>query len=76
MDFILKYHCIPYASDAIFTLGNGRVSVPMCVNGSGLGMAKLREHVHLKLSTRFWRLKGQKLTNKPVSWLNPFRTLR
>jgi len=31
MDFILKYHCIPYASDAIFTLGNGRVSVPMCV---------------------------------------------
>jgi len=37
MDFILKFHCVPYLGEAIFTLGNGRISVPMCVQGSGLG---------------------------------------
>jgi len=68
MDFILKYHCIPYASDAIFTLGNGRVSVPMCVKGSGLGLAKLTEHVNLKPSAQFGRLQGSKLNNKSVTW--------
>jgi len=53
MNFILEYHCVPYANDEVFSLLNGRVRVPRVVRGSCLGLAKLREQVTLEPHTQY-----------------------
>jgi len=52
MNFILKYHCVPYGNDAVFALGSDCVRVPMCVKESCLGLAKLKEQVTLESHTQ------------------------
>jgi len=48
MGFILKYHCVPYLIEDIFTLRNSLISVPMWVDGSGSGLTNSREKVNFK----------------------------
>jgi len=45
---MLKYHCVPYANNQVFTPGNVRIKVPMVVKGTCLGLAKLGEQVTLE----------------------------
>jgi len=71
MGFILKYHCVPYLSKAIFTLANGQISVPIGENRSGSRLAKLRENFNFKRRPRFRRFRGRKLHNKPDNCFEP-----
>jgi len=43
---------MPFANDEVFSLGNGRLRMPMLVQGSYLGLAKLREQVTLEPHTQ------------------------
>jgi len=72
MDFIKTYHCVIYANDGLFTLRNGRVEVPMCVKGSCLGLAKLREQITLEPHTQhIVGLHCPKIYDKTVYLLEP-----
>jgi len=59
MDFIRYNYCVPFANKQLFSLGNGRVWVPIGVGVSVLGVAKLYEpqvgglHQKLKNNTVF-----------------------
>jgi len=52
MNFITRYLCVPYANNALFTLGNAHVVIPMVVKENCLGLAKLRETVTLQPNTQ------------------------
>jgi len=52
INFILHYHCVPYANRELFTLESARVSVPMVVKRNCLGLAKLRKQVTLQPHTQ------------------------
>jgi len=65
MNFILYYQCVPYANDAVFSLGSGRLCAPMCAKGSCLILAKFSKQVNLEpVSQHLEGLLGLKLNDK------------
>jgi len=72
MNFILHYHCVPYANREVFTLGNARVSVPMVVMDNCLGLAKLRKQVTIQLHTQqIVDLRVPRIDNQYICLIEP-----
>jgi len=68
MNFILHYHCVPYANSEVFTLGN----VPMVVKGNCLGLAKLRKQVTIQPHTQqIVDLKVPRIDNQSICLIEP-----